>query len=204
VWARSAFDLSAFAGRQVRLRWIAMMEGGWSFGTQRSALEPDPGGIAYQYYEGDDGWWIDDIALTGLRNEPCDGTDHDGDGLSACHPDCDDGNSASWQPAGPVTLLVSYDAVTGVTAFAWDAPVPPGGTQIVYDLLESSLPGDFGSASCLQSDAASTGFDDPSALPSLELRYYLVRAQNGCPGTATGSIGASSDGTPRTGRECDP
>jgi len=44
-----------------------MVEGGWSFGTQRSALEPDPGGVAYQYYDGDDGWYIDDIKLTDLR-----------------------------------------------------------------------------------------------------------------------------------------
>jgi hypothetical protein len=67
VWTRSAFSLSPFAGRVARLRWIGMVEGGWSFGTQRSALEPDPGGVAYQYYDGDDGWYIDDIKLTDLR-----------------------------------------------------------------------------------------------------------------------------------------
>jgi len=44
VWARSAFDLSPFAGRRARIRWIGMMGGGWSFGISRSFLEgPGPG-----------------------------------------------------------------------------------------------------------------------------------------------------------------
>jgi hypothetical protein len=204
VWTRSAFDLSPYAGRVARLRWIAMVEGGWSFGTQRSALEPDPGGVAYQYFDGDDGWWIDDIALTDLRREPCDAADLDGDGLSICQDDCNDASSTSWQPPGLVMLSVAYDGTAGATTFTWDPPVPPGGTQVLYDLLESSLPGDFGSASCLQSDVASTDFEDASTLPASGVRFYLVRAQNDCPGTSTGSIGSSSDGMPRTGRDCVP
>jgi hypothetical protein len=67
VWTRSAFSLSPFAGRVARLRWIGMVSGGWSFGTYRSALEPDAGGISYQYYDADDGWMVDDIKLTDLR-----------------------------------------------------------------------------------------------------------------------------------------
>src|SRR5262249_21952945 len=39
VWTRSAFDLSPFAGRQARLRWVGMMGGGWSFAVSRSLLE---------------------------------------------------------------------------------------------------------------------------------------------------------------------
>jgi len=67
VWAKSAFSLSPFAGRIARLRWIGMEGGGWSFGISRSFLEPATGGIAYQYFDGDDGWYIDDIKLTDLR-----------------------------------------------------------------------------------------------------------------------------------------
>lgn len=69
VWARSQFDLSPFAGREVRLRWIGTVAGGWDFGMDRSALEPDTGS-ARQYFEADDGWWIDDIVLTGLLAAP--------------------------------------------------------------------------------------------------------------------------------------
>src|SRR5574342_218833 len=50
VWVRSAFDLSPYAGRRARLRWVSTMGGGWSFGVSRSALEPEPGMPAYQYY----------------------------------------------------------------------------------------------------------------------------------------------------------
>jgi len=67
-WTRSAFDLSPFAGRAARLRWIGTTAGGWGFGTYRSPEEPCPGcPILYSYYEADDGWWIDDIKLTDLR-----------------------------------------------------------------------------------------------------------------------------------------
>jgi hypothetical protein len=44
-----------------------MVEGGWSFATYRSALEPDAASPAYQYFDGDDGWFVDDIKLTDLR-----------------------------------------------------------------------------------------------------------------------------------------
>ncbi|MGH9870277.1 MAG: thrombospondin type 3 repeat-containing protein [Candidatus Polarisedimenticolia bacterium] len=84
VWTRSAFNLSSFSGRVARLRWIGMMEGGWSFGTQRSALEPDPGGVAYQYYDDDDGWYIDDIKLTDLRVAPSVIVPDTTTGLSQC------------------------------------------------------------------------------------------------------------------------
>ncbi|MGH9870818.1 MAG: putative metal-binding motif-containing protein [Candidatus Polarisedimenticolia bacterium] len=104
VWARSTFDLSSFAGRVARLRWIGMVEGGWSFGTYRSNLEPDPGDFAYNYYDADDGWWIDDIRITDLRQGPapgpCVATDDDADGLSECQGDCDDGNAAV-RPGAP-------------------------------------------------------------------------------------------------------
>jgi len=69
VWTRSAFNLSPFVGRVARLRWIGMMDGGWSFGNSRSAMEPavPP---AYQLYDGDDGWMIDSIKITDLRTTP--------------------------------------------------------------------------------------------------------------------------------------
>ncbi len=84
VWVRSAFSLSAFGGRVARLRWIGMIEGGWSFGTYRSYLEPDAGSPSYQYYDMDDGWYIDDIKLTDLRQFPSSITPDPLTGLSTC------------------------------------------------------------------------------------------------------------------------
>ena len=69
VWTRSAFNLSQFGGRVARLRWIGMMDGGWSFGNSRSAMEPEPP-PAYQMYDGDEGWMIDSIKITDLRSAP--------------------------------------------------------------------------------------------------------------------------------------
>jgi hypothetical protein len=69
VWARSTFDLSPFNGRSARIRWIGSNGGGWSFGTSRSFLEPSSG-PAYQEFEEDDGWWIDDIKLSDIRTGP--------------------------------------------------------------------------------------------------------------------------------------
>ncbi len=83
VWNRSAFDLTSFSGRVARLRWIGMMEGGWSFGTDRSTVEPEFC-CAYQYFDGDDGWWIDDIRLTDLRQQPAIITPDPVTGLSQC------------------------------------------------------------------------------------------------------------------------
>ena len=69
VWTRSAFNLSPFTGRVARLRWIGMMDGGWSFGNSRSAMEPAVFG-GDQYYDGDDGWMIDSIKITDVRSAP--------------------------------------------------------------------------------------------------------------------------------------
>jgi hypothetical protein len=395
VWARSTFDLSAYAGRVARLRWIGMVEGGWSFGTDRSALETD--NVSYQYFDGDDGWWIDDIVLKGLQRSPgpcaatdddgdgfsecqgdcddtrptvyrgapqvcddginndcddpmwplgareedadgdgvvgclgdcddtradvrpgapqicdgrnndcndpawpavppnerdadgdtvricagdcddthatvypgalercdglnndcnsptwpytaesidadgdgwipcqndcddndptaypgapelCDGKrnncsvawfglgeiDNDGDGLAECQNDCNDASSTSWAPPGDVTLSVSFNRGTGVTTFSWDPPAVMGGTQVLYDLLESTQPYDFWSSVCLLTDDPwDTTYQAPPVLPWPDLRFYLVRAQNACPGTNTGSLGADSNGAPRFGRDC--
>jgi hypothetical protein len=116
VWARSAFDLSAFAGRVARLRWIASVEGGWSFATQRSLLEPDPGNLAYQYYEDDDGWYIDDIVLTDLRQAPtpCSPVDADGDGFTPCEGDCDDTRASVYPSAPPVCDGLDNDCDDGL------------------------------------------------------------------------------------------
>jgi hypothetical protein len=43
-----------------------MLDGGWSFGNSRSAMEP-ASPPAYQMFDGDEGWMIDDIKITDLR-----------------------------------------------------------------------------------------------------------------------------------------
>ncbi|MGH9870810.1 MAG: putative metal-binding motif-containing protein [Candidatus Polarisedimenticolia bacterium] len=120
VWARSTFNLSAYTGRVARLRWIGMVEGGWSFGTQRSVLESDAG--IYQYFDQDDGWWIDDIMLTDLRVAPgpCTATDDDGDGQDECQGDCDDTNPSVYRGAPDLCDGLNNDCLDP----QWPVPHP--------------------------------------------------------------------------------
>lgn len=79
VWARSRFNLSPFSSRTARLRWIAELGGGWGFGMSASFLEPQPTHPPTDpsfVYDQDDGWYIDDIRVAGVRKNataaPCD------------------------------------------------------------------------------------------------------------------------------------
>jgi hypothetical protein len=126
VWARSTFDLSPFNGRRARVRWIGSNGGGWSFGTSRSFLEPSSG-AAYQEFEEDDGWWIDDIKLTNLRTGPTPISPDPNVGTAVCLTDSNPANcgsvSISIAKSGPVVLpgdalarIVSSDTLgMGVT-----------------------------------------------------------------------------------------
>jgi len=199
VWARSVFDLSSFAGRRARLRWIGTMGGGWSFGTSRSFLEPAPGNTAYQVYEEDDGWWIDDIVLTDLRTEPlaC-STDLDGDGVGYC-TDCDKDNPEAWALPGEADDLTFTDE----QSLTWTAPAEPGANLVLYDTLRSTNAANFVTATtCLESDDGSDTFaTDPATPPANEAYHYLVRPENACP-NGTGPVGTRADGTLRSARSC--
>ncbi|HXI02420.1 MAG TPA: putative metal-binding motif-containing protein [Candidatus Saccharimonadales bacterium] len=108
VWARSKFDLSALSNREARIRFAFQGGGGWGFGTSESFLE-NPFGEPV--FEGpiDDGWYIDDIEITGVvENDPlCEDADQDGfscsgDASCACalQPDCGC-NDANTYPGAP-------------------------------------------------------------------------------------------------------
>jgi hypothetical protein len=60
LWVQSKFSLENFLGQTVRIRWIAQS---WEFDCCSSSYYELGGGWAPQ--TGDEGWWIDDIRLTG-------------------------------------------------------------------------------------------------------------------------------------------
>jgi hypothetical protein len=112
--------------------------------------------------------------------------------------DCDDGSADVWAPPGEVRDLAFVDDQT----LTWTAPSDPGATSIVYDVLRSGDPGDFVSgAVCIASDAMTETAVDLSLPLQGELFFYLVRAENDCPG-GQGSLGTDSSGTPRPGGPC--
>jgi hypothetical protein len=60
VWVKTRFNLSGFLGQRVRIRWIAES---WNFGAgAESYFEL---GSGWNTTQQDDGWWLDDITVTG-------------------------------------------------------------------------------------------------------------------------------------------
>ncbi len=59
LWAQSKFDLSEFVGGRVRIRWIAQS---WEFDCCDEAYQTI---ASWQNIPHDDGWWIDQISISG-------------------------------------------------------------------------------------------------------------------------------------------
>jgi hypothetical protein len=112
--------------------------------------------------------------------------------------DCNDTDPGSWQTPSEATDLMGLDAMS----FAWQAPISPGGSQVLYDVIRSSNRSDYVTAAdCIATDTSNLSASDPQLPPPGGIFYYLVRAQSGCvPGE--GSLGTDSSGTPRTARHC--
>jgi subtilisin family serine protease len=143
-------------------------------------------------------------ALAAVASVPGAGEDLDGDwypesGLEGS--DCDDADSENWLRPGEATALWMIDRVT----LEWGVPVEPGASSIAYDVLRSTSRADFGpGAVCVEGgDGGDRQAFDPALPASGQAFYYLVRAVNGCPGSAgQGTLGSASSGAERTGRSC--
>jgi hypothetical protein len=132
VWARSTFDLSPFDARTVRLRWIFQGGGGWSFAQSRSFLEPEPGGLPSQIYDGDEGWYVDDIRLTDLRVGLSIREADPSDGLASCPSQGDPDNCGT---IGVMVAGAAADARTGRLVLF--APYAVAGTEVALDARPS-------------------------------------------------------------------
>jgi hypothetical protein len=127
--------------------------------------------------------------------------DDDGDGMSECAGDCNDADGGAWQtPAEVSGLEVGGDDLALLT---WGPP--PGGGAVRYDTLRSANPRDFlGDAACVESDDPSDTLATDAEAPAVGvIHYYLIRAENTCPGNlGTGPLGFSSGGVLKEGRAC--
>ncbi len=161
VWARTQIDLSPFAGRTARLRWVAQTGGGWGFGASSSFLEPDPGIQPHFARELDDGWYVDDIRLTDLRTAP-----------AIIVPDPSDGTE-TWPAQGdPDNCGVIHPVITGAAADA------TSGGLVIFAQAENT--GTLVTLDARQTVAA----DDPGTTPTpiegecssgvLEYKWSLV------------------------------
>jgi len=120
--------------------------------------------------------------------------DTDGDGVANRY-DCDPVDATNPTSSEALSLTLSGK---GATAFAWQAPLSPGGTAVRYDLLRSASPSNFSTATCVVSGGTARTASDSTSPAAGHVLYYLVRARNTCGGT----LGTRSDGTPRTGTSC--
>jgi hypothetical protein len=131
--------------------------------------------------------------------------DNDGDGFSTCGGDCNDLASNSYGPPGEArSLALIHSKPTGVTTLLWLAPTSPGGDPF-YDTIRSSSPADFTTAAvCVEQDGGGNTVSSDATSPGLgEAFYYLIRAENLCPGSAgIGTLGTNSAGVPRAARTC--
>jgi hypothetical protein len=67
------------------------------------------------------------------------------------------------------------------------------------DVLRSTSPSNFGSASCVESDDFDTTALDATAPSSGQVFHYLLRAEASC---GSGTLGYQSNGTERSGVSC--
>jgi hypothetical protein len=119
----------------------------------------------------------------------------DGDGVTPFAGDCDDGNDDLWGLPSEARDLWLHDDKQTVE---WSPPAEPGtGSTVLYDVLASTYPDEFGTAICLETGMTGTSATDDETLAPDTLRCYLVRAVNGCGPGALGTWG--EEGWPREG-----
>jgi hypothetical protein len=63
LWARTRFNLANFLGARVQIRWIAQ---GWEFDFDNPSQDYQTYARSWENRLDDDGWWVDDIRLTGV------------------------------------------------------------------------------------------------------------------------------------------
>src|SRR5207249_2013777 len=123
--------------------------------------------------------------------------DSDGDGFGSA-VDCNDQNDQVWALPGEVLQLrIAADKLT----LSWDPPAVLGGvaSSVRYDTLRSTSPSNFASlpwVACSDPEGLTTSSTETATPPVGTAFFYLVRAKNDC---GDGSLGTSSDGTPRAG-----
>jgi len=202
LWVESRFSLAGYLGQTVRIRWIAQS---WEFDCCSSSYYEL--GSSWAPLIGDEGWWIDDIKITGAVQyqagqeptaEVCNGIDDDCDGT------VDEG-------FGPGTMNVVLSPsplrppnhrmvdVHASVSFAGCHAVCPGPPSIVLTSVTSNEPDDAPGGS----DGATTGDIQGATIGAadFDLQLRAERISNGdgrryeVTYTATDCFGSTSIGS---------
>jgi hypothetical protein len=133
VWATTKFHLDGYLGQRVRIRWIGES---WDFGDDSSSYYELGAGWAPTQI--DDGWWLDDITITGTATSQLTPTADlaTPPGAPICPVD------ACNQSVGLLGANVQA-VVTDSTGAPFDGSfiVPDAGQEILVDGSSTTLPG---------------------------------------------------------------
>jgi hypothetical protein len=147
-------------------------------------------------------------------DDDCDGSvpageaNADGDPVLLCGGDCNDADPLAW--AVPVAIQdLRVEPLPAGQRLVWEDQVPRAGWSTVYDVFYGPLwgsvaPGSFSGGGCIADSQTATSFVITSVAPAPgQIVYFILRAQNTCPG-GTGTYGiANRDATAATsGRPC--
>lgn len=120
--------------------------------------------------------------------------DQDNDGVPNSS-DCRPFDSTVWSsPLNAIPDLMLNGS--GTTNLTWSKPPNVGCTSPIYDVLRSTDPSDFSTATCIESNGTDLNATD-TEIPS-NIYYYLIRVENAC----GSNMGINSQGNPRTGKSC--
>jgi hypothetical protein len=130
TWIRTSFNLAAYLGQRVRVRWIAES---WNFGSAQGSYFETTG---WDDQTADDGWWLDDIRVVGVIQKQL-------------TPDPDTKLRTGTCPAEPCNNLVGDKGtnvvlkVTDLSGTVLDGVnnVALGGQPIRVSAIDSTLPG---------------------------------------------------------------
>jgi hypothetical protein len=195
VWVQTRFHLDPYMGQRIRIRWIAET---WNF--------DEATGSYYEFGNGwntnteDDGWWLDDIALTGVVTQPMAVTPDTTPRTGTCPSDpCNAAVGDAGTSAAIAVSDASGNAIDGVTR------IPTSGERIRLDAGGSSFPGGCSNGRAeyrfLRDGAVAQDWsDNPFFIDSPErtTRYTALLRCTSDPGCAS-VTGASIDLPVRTG-----
>ncbi|HEU4402331.1 MAG TPA: hypothetical protein VFT43_09515, partial [Candidatus Polarisedimenticolia bacterium] len=139
VWVQSRFNLDSFAGQRIRIRWIGST---WYFGGgTESYYELGPG---WQETTADDGWWLDDIQVTGaVDTQTPPPVDNKTPPVSTCPAlNCDPTRSADNGTSGALNQTQDANPALGLaTYYLAVANVEVAGHTLLVNAVKSTLPG---------------------------------------------------------------
>jgi len=140
TWVESKFNLGLFLGQRVKIRWIGQ---GWDFGNGwDSYMEPPGAANPFDIGTSDDGWWIDDIQVTGAVETPVSPVVDSGPVAATSCPasSLDNCNQALGTTPGASSAFSGFNVSFNVTDADGDGVVVAG-ESLLLDASQTANPG---------------------------------------------------------------